>query len=71
MNTDKIKKSLLLCSEQKCNECLYNNWVKDVCQSHLLRDAAKLLETKKRNKIKGIEYPQIEFDFTGGNDYGN
>ncbi len=43
MLKDKVKKSLQLCSEKKCNECLYNNWVKEVCQTHLLRDAAKVI----------------------------
>ena len=43
MKTDKIKKSLLSCSEKKCEECLYNNWVREVCQTRLLKDAAKMI----------------------------
>ena len=43
MTNDKIKKALQSCSEKKCDECLYNRWVKEVCQTHLLRDAAKVI----------------------------
>ena len=43
MTQDKIKKSLLSCSEKKCEECLYNNWVKVVCQTRLLKDAANVI----------------------------
>lgn len=43
---DKIKIALQSCSEKKCDECIYNRWVKEVCQSHLLRDAAKLIGGK-------------------------
>lgn len=52
MTENSIKKSLLKCSEKKCDECLYNRWVKEVCQSHLLRDAAKLIGGKDYGKEK-------------------
>lgn len=52
MTENSIKKSLLNCSEKKCDECLYNRWVKEVCQSHLLRDAAKLIGGKDYGKDK-------------------
>lgn len=46
MTIDKIKKALLSCSENKCDECIYNRWVKEVCQTHLLKDAAKVMGGK-------------------------
>ena len=46
MTKETVKKSLLLCSEKKCKECIYNRWVREVCQTHLLRDAAKLIGGK-------------------------
>ena len=46
MNENVIKKSLQLCSEKKCNECVYNRWVKDVCQAHLCKDALKLIDRR-------------------------
>ena len=54
MTVDKIKKSLQLCSEKKCNECIYNRWVKDVCQTHLCKDALKILG--------GNDYGDLETD---------
>ena len=43
MTVDKIKKSLQLCSEKKCDECIYNRWVREVCQAHLCKDTLKIL----------------------------
>lgn len=43
MTTDNIKKALQCCSEKNCKECIYNRWVKEVCQSHLCKDAAKMI----------------------------
>ena len=45
--TEKVIKALRLCAEQKCDQCIYNRWVRDVCQKHLLRDAAKVIENKE------------------------
>ena len=46
MRNDKIKKSLLACSEKKCDACIYNGWVAEICQSRLLKDAANLIGGK-------------------------
>ena len=43
----KVIKALRLCAEQKCDECLYSRWVREVCQKHLLRDAVKVIENKE------------------------
>lgn len=50
MTVDKIKKSLQCCSEKKCNECIYNRWVKDVCQAQLCKDALKMIDKLERQK---------------------
>lgn len=55
MSEDKIKKSLQLCSEKKCNECIYNRWVKDVCQAQLCRDAIKLIDKIEQQKKVVVE----------------
>ena len=55
MNENVIKKSLQLCSEKKCNECIYNRWVKDVCQAHLCKDALKLIDKIERQKTVVVE----------------
>ena len=52
---DKVKMSLLLCSDKNCDECFYNRWVKEVCQTHLCRDALKV--------INGLEQtPKLEME---------
>jgi hypothetical protein len=40
----KVIKALQLCSEKKCDQCSYNRWVREVCQTHLCRDAVKVIE---------------------------
>ena len=47
MIKDKIKKSLQLCSEKKCNECVYNGWIREVCQKVLMTDALKVIEKER------------------------
>ncbi len=46
MNKDKVKKALELCRDGKCNECIYNRWVKDVCQAQLCKDALKIIDRR-------------------------
>ena len=42
-----VKISLQACSEKKCDQCIYNRWVREVCQTHLCRDAIKVIENKE------------------------
>ena len=58
--SDKIKYALLYCSEKHCEECFYNRWVKAVCQTHLCRDALKLINELEKPKLLDLE--QLEFD---------
>ena len=55
MTIDKIKKSLQLCSEKKCNECIYNRWVKDVCRAQLCKDTLKMMDKLERQKKVVVE----------------
>ena len=55
MNKDKIKIALQLCSEKRCDECHYNRWVKEVCQSHLCKDALKALNESDKQKTVYVE----------------
>ena len=41
---DKVKKSLELCRDGKCDECKYNGWIPELCQKVLLGDALKVIE---------------------------
>lgn len=51
---DKLKKSLQLCIEKKCEDCHYNRWVREVCQTQLCRDVLKYIEKhSKEVKING------------------
>ena len=43
MIKDKVKKSLEICRDGKCNECLYNGWIREVCQKILIDDTLKIL----------------------------
>lgn len=47
MNKDKVKKSLKLCRDGKCNECLYNGWIREVCQKILMDDALKVIDKEE------------------------
>lgn len=40
---DKVKKSLQLCRDGKCEECKYNGWIPEVCQKVLLGDTIKVI----------------------------
>ena len=55
MTIDKIKISLLLCSEKRCDECHYNRWIYGVCQTHLCRDAIKVLSECDKQKTMIVE----------------
>ena len=55
MNKDKIKIALQLCSEKRCDECIYNRWVREVCQSHLCKDALKVLNESDKQKTVYVE----------------
>ena len=44
MDKDKIKKSLELCRDGKCNECIYNRWIREVCQKILMADTLVLIK---------------------------
>ena len=44
MIKNKVKKSLQLCRDGKCNECLYNGWIREVCQKVLMDDALKVID---------------------------
>ena len=57
-NKKKIKFSLLHCSEKRCDECFYNRWVRDVCQTHLCRDALALINGLEDDSNK-IELEQL------------
>jgi len=54
-NKDKIKFSLLYCSEKRCDECFYSRWVRDVCQTHLCKDALKII-----NQLEKPTTPKME-----------
>ena len=41
---DKVKKSLALCRDGKCEQCKYNGWIGEVCRTQLLKDALKVIE---------------------------
>ena len=41
---DKVKQSLKLCRDTKCERCKYNVWVRDMCWKILRDDAIKLIE---------------------------
>lgn len=44
---DKVKKSLELCREGKCDECKYNGWIPELCQKVLLGDALKVINEEE------------------------
>ena len=56
---DKTKLSLIYCSEKRCDECFYNRWVRDVCQTHLCRDALKLISNLERPERAELEQLKI------------
>ena len=41
---DKVKKSLALCRDGKCEQCKYKGWSPEVCRKQLLKDAIKVIE---------------------------
>ena len=57
---DKVKMSLLLCSNKNCDECHYNRWVKEVCQTHLCKDALKVINGLQQHPKTDLE--QMKFD---------
>ena len=44
---DKVKKSLVLCREGKCDECKYNGWIREVCQKVLIDDTIKVIDKEE------------------------
>ena len=60
-NKKTIKLALLHCSEKRCDECIYNRWVKDVCQKHLCRDALALVNELEQPMVK-VDYEQLSLD---------
>ena len=44
MMKDKVLKSLAHCRDGKCSECLYNRWIREVCQKRLIDDAIKVID---------------------------
>lgn len=46
---DKVLKSLAHCRNGKCHECVYNGWIKGVCQKMLLADAILVIKEVKSN----------------------
>lgn len=44
---DKVKKSLELCRDGKCSECLYNGWIREVCQKVLMDDTLKVINKEE------------------------
>ena len=55
MIKDKVKKALELCRDGKCNECLYNGWIREVCQKVLMDDALKVIDKLDKQKTKIVE----------------
>ena len=55
---DKVKKSLALCREGKCNECKYNNWIPEMCRKVLLGDAIEIINA-------------LDITYKKEEDYGN
>lgn len=41
---DKVKKSLELCRNGRCDGCKYNNWVPEMCRKVLLDDTLKVIK---------------------------
>ena len=41
---DKVKESLVLCRDGKCNGCKYNGWIPEMCRKQLLKDAIEVIE---------------------------
>lgn len=40
---DKVKKSLALCRDGKCEGCKYNGWIPEKCRKVLIDDAVKVI----------------------------
>ena len=49
MTKETVKKSLQLCRDGKCSECLYNRWIREVCQKMLMADAIKVIDKEVKN----------------------
>lgn len=47
MLKNKVKKSLQLCRDGKCNECPYNGWIREVCQKVLMDDTLKVINKEE------------------------
>ena len=41
---DKVKESLVLCRDGKCEGCKYNGWIPEVCRKVLLDDTLKVIK---------------------------
>ena len=41
---DKVKESLALCRNGKCEGCKYNGWIPEMCRKVLLDDAMTVIE---------------------------
>ena len=53
---DKIVKSIKACSlqDKKCDECVCNSWIKEICQEMLFKQALAIIETltEENNSLK-------------------
>ena len=59
---DKIKFSLIYCSEKRCDECIYNRWIRSVCQEHLCKDTLKLINELEHPKPIALEQITIKME---------
>lgn len=57
---DRIKLSLIYCGEKRCEECFYNRWMKEVCQTRLCKDTLKLISNLEQPK--NVEFEQVRID---------
>jgi hypothetical protein len=72
MDKDNIIKALTICSnsEKKCDKCIYNRWVSDICQQVLIKDALALVITLEKEiaDLKGdvLDVAKEMVDIIGG-----